>query len=298
MRDEFWRNAPGASVWAGCGCLAEERNCCSFCEDLLIMSQSFICTFLVTATLAVFSPALFADGCFVTDNYAQDVYAPDQKAVIAWDGATETIILSTKLQARDMANFGWIIPIKATEKPDVALGNAKIFYELSDYFKPIEKKDFLPAYATLGLEAKSGTDGVEVLETKKLDVYDITILRATDADQLYKWINSNKFRLPAKAKAVLRPYTNKDFFFITVTLDLLNQYKNDLDRIGTNALELIKIVAEKAATVPYKGDGAINGAEWDLVGGTEFPNLGQPRNMAKLLLFSILEDKPMDRADA
>jgi hypothetical protein len=70
---------------------------------IIFMFRPLIGALLTAASLAVSSRALLADGFFVSDHYAQDVYAPDQKAVIAWDGAKETIVLSTKLQARELA---------------------------------------------------------------------------------------------------------------------------------------------------------------------------------------------------
>ena len=84
--------------------------------------------------ISIYQP-LFADGCFVTNNYGSDVYAPDQKVVISWDGKNQTMILSTKLQSDALADFGWIIPIKSKTKPRIKLGNIQVFHDLSDYFK-------------------------------------------------------------------------------------------------------------------------------------------------------------------
>jgi hypothetical protein len=180
--------------------------------------------FIVIILFVFFVPHLvYADGGFVS-NIFEDVFAPDQKAAISFDGNNEIMILSTKVKSNELTNFGWIIPIKSTEKPEVELGNISIFYDLSDYFKPPRK---LEVFGTAG-----GLEAIEILEVKELDIYDITILRATDSNQLYNWLKINDFNIDENSKHLLDFYTNKDFFFIIVKIDLLNKYKDDIGFIN------------------------------------------------------------------
>ncbi len=186
-------------------------------------------SFLVILVSTI-SQSLFADGCFVTDNYGADVYAPDQKVVISWDGKMETMILSTKVQSDELSNFGWIIPLRSTQKPEVELGDVQIFYEMSKYFNP-------PIYPSMNtrsmtLSAGGGFDRVEIIETKKLDIYDITILRSTDSEQLYQWFKINSFKVNENSKEILGFYATKDFFFITAKIDLQNKYKDELELLA------------------------------------------------------------------
>ena len=90
-----------------------------------------------------------ADGGFVIDHFFEDVHAPDQKVVIAWDGKNETMILSTKVQSNELANLGWIIPIKSKQKPVVELADVKVFYGLQKYFTSFTEmyaRAFMHAY--------------------------------------------------------------------------------------------------------------------------------------------------------
>lgn len=185
-------------------------------------------SFLVIFISAISQP-LFADGCFVTDNYGSDVYAPDQKVVISWDGKTETMILSTKLQSDELSNFGWIIPIKSTRKPEVELGDIQIFYEISKYFNPPIPPSIK---GPMSLSAGDSFNRVEIIETKKLDIFDITILRATDSEQLYKWLKINNFKVNENSKEILRFYATKEFFFITAKINLQNKYEDDIAYIN------------------------------------------------------------------
>jgi ankyrin repeat protein len=189
----------------------------------------------------ILSQLAFSDGCFVSNNFDKDVYAPDQKVAIAWDGSTETMILATKLQSGTISDFGWLIPIKAFDQPKVILGDMQVFYDLSDYFKPLSGDIRTQTIK----EASLSIDDVEVLEKKKLDIYDITVIKAKEGKALAEWLKQNGFKLPFDANETLDFYTNKDFFFIAVKFDLSNKYKTEISEIGSSNLKLIKSVADK-----------------------------------------------------
>jgi ankyrin repeat protein len=190
---------------------------------------------------------VLGDGCFVTNNYGQDVYAPDQKVAIAWDGSMEAMILATKLQSKTVADFGWLIPIKASEQPQVTVGDMQVFYDLSDYFKSLRQE--IKGFYSASLHEAENPD-IQVLERKKLDVYDITVLKARDAKALADWLTQNSFKFPPDANNTLEFYTNQDFFFIAVKIDLSNKYKAEIASIGENKLKLIESVADKISR-PY-----------------------------------------------
>ena len=200
--------------------------------------------------LTTFIPSsLYGDGCFFTDNYSADVFAPDQKVVITWDGKLQTMVLSTKVQSKELANFGWIIPVQSTAKPNVELGDVQIFYDLSDYFKTK-----VPGPILLGGigGANSGFDSIEVLETKELGIYDIVILQATDEKQLYKWLKINNFKIPRHAKKILSHYTKKDFYFITVKIDLMNKFRADIEVIEKfKLMDLVEYASSQTPIVDH-----------------------------------------------
>lgn len=197
--------------------------------------------FAASLNLILFQLAI-GDGCFVSNNYDRDVFAPDQKVAISWDGSTETMILATKLQAGTIADFGWLIPIKATKQPEVTLGDMQVFYDLSDYFKSMREE--IESQNARSASLSLDSEDVEVLEKKKLDVYDITVLKANEGKALAEWLKKNDFKLPKDGNETLNSYANENFFFIAVKLDLTNKYKAEISELGNN-IKLIESVRNK-----------------------------------------------------
>jgi len=180
--------------------------------------------------VSVLPTSIIADGGFVSDGKS-DFFASSQNFVITWDQNKEILILSTKVKSENLSNFGWIIPIKTNTKPEVELGNVSIFYDLNKYFQPPRKLSIF-SIGLLTTQGMEHMEGFEILESKELGIYDITILKATDSDKLYDWLKINNFGIKENAKQILDLYTNENFFFITVKIDLLNKYENEINFIN------------------------------------------------------------------
>jgi len=177
------------------------------------------------AVMIILSSHASADGgAFVMPDYHEHVYLPSQKAAIFWDGENETLILSTRIKADDITDIAWVVPVQSKTKPEVEKGNIEIFYDVAELFMPAEKTlgTGFGAFHMGGKEAE-----VTVIESKKVDIYDITILAATDANALVDWLNDNGYKTPESAIPVLRYYCEKDdFYFIANRINLKNKYKD------------------------------------------------------------------------
>ena len=102
----------------------------------------------------------------------------------------------------------------------------------------------VPALGGMSSEAPK----VEVIESKKLDIYDITILKATDGSALLDWLNQNGYSFPEGKQNVLDYYIgleanyNKPFYFIANKVNLQNKYPGivitDYDRECVEAFYL------------------------------------------------------------
>ena len=169
-----------------------------------------------------------ADGWHMSD-YQLHMEEPSQKAVISWDdGQNETMILSSAVKSDDISNFAWVIPIQSYSKPEVTAGNISIFEDLVKYFEK-EEPYWGRAIPSLGIE---GGAGVEVLESKEVDIYDITILKATNSTDLINWLNDNGYKVPEEAKAILDKYIAKgDYYFIANKIDLKNKFKEKIAEV-------------------------------------------------------------------
>ena len=93
-----------------------------------------------------------------------------------WDGETETMMLVASVQSEELANFAWIVPIQSSVKPEVTEGNISVFEDLVDYFTPRRSNIMYK-----GFGATMDAEGVQVLETKQIDAYDIAVIKATDS---------------------------------------------------------------------------------------------------------------------
>lgn len=80
-------------------------------------------------------------------------------------------------------------------------------------------------YASSMIGAGDQVYDVEVIDIKKVDIYDIAILKATNASNLVDWLNNNNFTVSSSTIPVLQDYCNQsDFYFIVNKINLTNVY--------------------------------------------------------------------------
>jgi len=177
-------------------------------------------------------PYAAADGCGFSDHYYH-MNMPNQKAVITWDGTTETMVLSTALRGEDLSNMAWVVPIQSKTKPEISEGNLSVFNIVIDHFTPIYDSRWGMAYEES--MAPGDKSGVEVIESKEVDIYDITILKATDAQELVDWLNAHKYLVPETAAETFQVYCDKeDFYFVANRIDLSNKYASTMSVIKSH----------------------------------------------------------------
>jgi len=186
--------------------------------------HSIIIIFVLSLALAAMPNNVAADGCIMMPDFSKYVYAPSQKAAIIWDGTTETLVLSTKIAMDEPQDVAWVVPIQSSTKPEVSEGDIDMFFRISSLLQPV-KRGFGIVPLIGGTMQRE--DGVEVLEEKKVDIYDIAILRATSADVLVNWLNDNGYSTPQEAMTTLQYYVDRpNFYFIANKVNLENKYSN------------------------------------------------------------------------
>jgi hypothetical protein len=194
-----------------------------FMAVLIVMSASFV----------------LADGAYFS-NFYKHMSEPSQKAVILWNGTTETMVLSSALRSERLANFVWIVPIQSSTNPVIEASNMSVFSDLIGFFMPPRNPSLL------GLKE---TAGIEVIGIQKIDVYDIAILKATNANELINWLNENGYGVPEEAAGILQEYCDKNnFYFIANKINLENKYAEQLTLIKNvypNFLDLNRSEQEK-----------------------------------------------------
>jgi hypothetical protein len=163
----------------------------------MITKDLFVLEGLVLLVLLAGLPSpVHADGAYFSD-LQQHLIEPEQKAVVVWDGQTETLLVSSTVRTEettDLARLAWVLPLTSTVQPEVAAGDLRVFATLVAFFAPEHE------YGTVGAAA----DAVTVLERKQIDLYDIAVLKAADAHALLAWLHTNGFAVPATAVPVLQ----------------------------------------------------------------------------------------------
>lgn len=167
----------------------------------------------------VFSPPLvLADGMIMAP-VGRQVFETDQKGAIFFENSEERLILSTSFKG-DANDFAWIIP--SPSKPEVKKSSAEIFTSLESLTGSSQTWEELPT-ASLGFGVQDSIKGVEVIEKKSIEYYDIVVLSSDDKNALSKWLNDNGYHFPEQYNYVLQSYIDNNWFFTAV------KFKNDID---------------------------------------------------------------------
>jgi len=175
---------------------------------------------MLAVVLLLIPVVALADGGIIPDHYTH-MYEPEQKAIIVWNGPAETMVLATKISAEDFGNMAWIVPVRSSVKPEVAASDVSVFWEFIDYFvPPIEEGSGFG----WGAVASKSAGGVEVVDIKKVDIYDVTVLKTTDAKSLIDWLNANGYYVSPEYAPIFGRYVGNDGYFIANRIDLKNKH--------------------------------------------------------------------------
>lgn len=162
----------------------------------------------------IFPTITMADGGLVPPPNRY-VYETDQKAVIFFEDNTETLVVSTKFQG-DAENFAWIIPTPS--QPIVEKSTVELFNSLAELTEVMKGAPRGLSETGLGIMMDTAVQQVEVIETKQIEYYDITVLKASDEHALNDWLNEHGYNFPSTANYVLDHYIENDWYFTAVKI--------------------------------------------------------------------------------
>lgn len=159
---------------------------------------------------------------------------PKQKAIINWDGTTETMLLSSYVKLNELEDFAWIVPILSSEVPQISKGDNAIFKQLHTYMHPPKKYSRKGSGIGFGGGKHRAPKTVTVIAKDiAVDYFDITILKATNAKDLIKWLYDNEYSTTNIKEKVLSHYTNQDdCFFVINKIDLIKSFSEEIDPIN------------------------------------------------------------------
>ena len=142
---------------------------------------SFVLAILFLAS--VYFPSVFADRGMIPISPDVSVYEPGQKAILAWNGHEEIMVLSTDVTSSQETLVVEILPLPS--KPDVEAASFQSFEEIQRLIWQ-EGMNML-MYNTEG-GARSGS--VEVIFHEEIGAHNITVVRADGTSELSSWMSS------------------------------------------------------------------------------------------------------------
>lgn len=170
----------------------------------------------------VATPAAQACACggFVAPD-GEDIAASAEYAVLTWDGETERVLLSMDALAEG-SDAALLIPTPAPA--EAALADVSVFAELEELTAPEVVVDY-QWWPDLGLGAGSG-DGapgasggaVSVLDVKQLGDIEVTVLAASDADELADWLDEHGYVMQDDLADALMPYVTEGWYYLAIRL--------------------------------------------------------------------------------
>lgn len=173
-------------------------------------------------TAATAAPA-WACGCgaYVPDHPGASV--ADERAVIAWDGTTEDILMSfTVAGSSDKA--AWVMPVPSAAQ--VTLGDADVFQALDRLTAPrVEYRDswwptfsWLPMGSSIPDLTGAPAGAVNVLGSQRIGPFDVTRLAANDPAALANWLTDKGFPHPGGLDENLAPYVADGWEVVAIQL--------------------------------------------------------------------------------
>ncbi|MEI6309438.1 MAG: DUF2330 domain-containing protein [bacterium] len=166
--------------------------------------------------------AAWGDGAFFPVQHP--VTEPEQLALLAYDGGRETMLLQVSFQSWD-GDLAWIVPLPSP--PLVEEGPDGVFAALADLTQPLvlwderlQETDQWRQTGPVSLGPK-GSEGVEVLDRRRVGLLDTTTLAARTSDELVRWLRENGFPLPEAASAIFADYVQRGWVFLAMRLDMM-----------------------------------------------------------------------------
>ena len=185
--------------------------------------------FVIILVYSIVAPMACADGWHPSAEFLH-LYEPAQKAVIYWNGNTEIMVLSSAVKSNNLTDIAWVVPIISTTKPNVTAGNMSVFEELVDFFG--ENYWWDTPFGKLSYLDGNSKGNITVIEVCEIDIYDIIILKATNASDLIDWLIENDLMIPDGAHDVINRYVQMDkCYFIINKIDLKNRFKDVIESL-------------------------------------------------------------------
>ena len=152
-----------------------------------------------------------------------DIYEPSQKAIIAWNGQEEFLVLSTDLRASQPTKVLEVLPLPSS--PVITRGDVKIFRQINQLINRSL------AFNSLSKGPGGRGEGAEITFHEKIGAHDITVVHVLDSGYFEEWVGEY-FR-----KQGVAGYKVSPVMLATIEQYILDGYKwfaFDVVELGTS----------------------------------------------------------------
>lgn len=192
----------------------------------VIRSLSVVLTLLLIGLTANVAAPAWACGCGAYIPDRQGAAVADERALVAWDGVTEDILMSFNVRGSS-PKAAWIMPVPS--EAEVTLGESAVFSALAALSAPrIEYHDsWWPTFGWLsamftqrgdGLVSATAPDGVTVRSQQRLGPFNVTRLASDDPHALAWWLSEKGFPQPPSLAEDLTPYVSEGWEIVAIQL--------------------------------------------------------------------------------
>jgi hypothetical protein len=190
-------------------------------------------TGIIFFLLILFSvSSVYADRGMIPIFPDVSVYEPGQKAIVAWNGQEEILILSTDVNAADSTLALEIMPLPSNPK-QIEKASFESFITIQNLIWK-HAQEVLERYHLGADETKS----VEVTFHEKIGAHDITVVKASDASELITWaedfLKSNEISQEISLQEfelIIEDYMARGFRFFVLDLIEISPDKNSVEPI-------------------------------------------------------------------
>lgn len=156
---------------------------------------------------------LNADRGLIPFNPNITVFEPNQRAVIAWNGEEEILLLATDLRASDSTMVLEVLPLPS--EPKVKKGDIRTFQKAIEMINDKMKYRFAPGRKRNGSQYKPPA---EITFHKRIGAHDISVAHLLKPEGFIEWVkrylaslNYNGNIISEKTESIIEEYINEGF---------------------------------------------------------------------------------------
>ena len=155
------------------------------------------------------------------------IFEPDQRAMIAWNGSEEILLLSTDLRASEPTKVLEVIPLPS--EPQVEEGDVEVFRKATELInRKLAPRMPLAPGGRGTYAAPGGRPAAELTFHEKIGAHDISVIHVLDHQGFIRWVNDYLRRagvenptIPPPLAGVIGEYLRDDYkWFVFDVIEL------------------------------------------------------------------------------